>query len=195
MKRIFLCFILVLPSLIKAQINVTYTGAEWYVSTNGNDQNPGTSALPFLTVQTAIDSAVSGDKVFVESGSYGSFLIDKNIIVIGLGSSKPIIDGGDSTRCIEIINTKASIQNLSLVDGYAPQTYNGNRGACLYAQYDSIWVENCDFYGGYASGGGDYYGGGGLPTFINCRFLDNTTAGTQYLGSMFFVDNGQSANF
>jgi len=182
------------PSEIHNLFSSNYSG-NWYVSTTGSDQNSGSSASPFLTIQTAIDSAAPGDIIYVSSGTYASFVITKNVSVIGTGATKPIIDGGDSTRCIEIINTKAKIQNLSLIDGFAPQTYNGNRGACLYAQYDSIWVENCDFYGGYASGGGDYYGGGGLPTFINCRFLDNTTAGTQYLGSMFFVDNGQSANF
>ena len=167
----------------------------WYVTTTGSDQNSGSSASPFFTIQTAVDSAAPGDIIYVSSGTYSSFQIDKNVTLIGIGVTKPIIDGGDSTRCIEIINTKAKIQNLRLENGFAPQTYNSNRGACLYAQYDSVWIEKCDFYGGYASGGGDYYGGGGLPMFINCRFLDNTTASTPYLGAMFFVDNGQSANF
>ena len=181
-------------SEIQNLFSSNYSG-NWYVSKTGSDQNSGSSASPFLTIQTAVDSAAPGDIIYVSSGTYSSFEIKKNVTVIGTGLTKPVIDGGDSTRCIEIIDTKAKIQNLRLENGYAPQTYNWNRGACLYAQYDSVWVENCDFYGGYASGGGDYYGGGGLPTFINCNFIDNTTAGTQYLGSMFFVDNGQSANF
>ena len=182
------------PYEIQNLFSINYSG-NWFVSKTGNDQNSGSNASPFLTIQTAIDSAAPGDIIYVSSGSYSSFEIKKNVTVIGTGLTKPVIDGGDSTRCIEIIDTKAKIQNLRLENGYAPQTYNWNRGACLYAQYDSVWIENCDFYAGYASGGGDYYGGGGLPTFINCRFLDNTTAATQYLGSMFFVDNGQSANF
>ena len=187
----------ILPSVCWEECNACGAVAydNWYVSKTGNDQNSGSSASPFLTIQTAVDSAAPGDVIYVSSGIYSSVEIKKNVTVIGTGLTKPVIDGGDSTRCIEIIDTKAKIQNLRLENGYAPQTYNWNRGACLYAQYDSVWVENCDFYAGYASGGGDYYGGGGLPTFINCRFLDNTTAATQYLGSMFFVDNGQSANF
>ena len=187
----------ILPSVCWEECNACGAVAydNWYVSKTGNDQNSGSSASPFLTIQTAVDSAAPGDVIYVSSGIYSSVEIKKNVTVIGTGLTKPVIDGGDSTRCIEIIDTKAKIQNLRLENGYAPQTYNWNRGACLYAQYDSVWVENCDFYAGYASGGGDYYGGGGLPIFINCRFIDNTTAGTQYLGSMFFVDNGQSANF
>ena len=45
--------------------------ATYYVATNGSDSNPGTSAAPFLTLQTAANTAVAGDTVIVQDGTYG----------------------------------------------------------------------------------------------------------------------------
>lgn len=45
---------------------------DYYVATNGNDSNPGTLALPFLTIQKAANVAVAGDVVIVRDGTYTS---------------------------------------------------------------------------------------------------------------------------
>src|SRR5215470_14211926 len=43
----------------------------YYVSAaNGQDNFPGTSAMPFLTIQKAADVAVAGDTVVVRAGTY-----------------------------------------------------------------------------------------------------------------------------
>src|ERR1700724_1991670 len=41
-----------------------------YVSTTGNDSNPGTQAAPWLTVQYAADTARAGSTVNVRGGVY-----------------------------------------------------------------------------------------------------------------------------
>lgn len=41
-----------------------------YVSTTGNNNNPGTSSRPFATVQKAADVANPGDKILIYSGTY-----------------------------------------------------------------------------------------------------------------------------
>ena len=49
----------------------TLVGAEYHVSTVGLDSNPGTTALPWRTIQKAANSVRAGDRVVVASGSYG----------------------------------------------------------------------------------------------------------------------------
>lgn len=42
----------------------------FYVAKNGNDNNPGTLALPWLTIQKGANSAEAGDTVYVRDGIY-----------------------------------------------------------------------------------------------------------------------------
>src|SRR5215213_4437884 len=42
----------------------------WYVSTSGDNANPGTLQQPFKTIQQAADVAQPGDNVFVRGGVY-----------------------------------------------------------------------------------------------------------------------------
>ena len=44
--------------------------ATYYVSTSGNDNNPGTVSSPWLTIQKAMNTLVAGDKVYVRKGEY-----------------------------------------------------------------------------------------------------------------------------
>jgi hypothetical protein len=44
--------------------------AEYYVAPNGFDTNPGTSAMPFLTIQRAANAAGPGDRIVVRPGTY-----------------------------------------------------------------------------------------------------------------------------
>lgn len=41
-----------------------------YVSTSGNDANPGTSSSPWRTIQHAANVAIAGDTVYVRGGTY-----------------------------------------------------------------------------------------------------------------------------
>jgi|GEM_PF-568162 len=42
----------------------------YYVATTGSDSNPGTEALPFATLQKAVDTMVAGDTTLVKNGTY-----------------------------------------------------------------------------------------------------------------------------
>lgn len=58
----------------------------WWVSTDGQDTNSGSSSQPFLTLSHAIAQAVAGDTIVVIGGDYANevIVIDKDLNIIGL---------------------------------------------------------------------------------------------------------------
>jgi alpha-L-arabinofuranosidase len=56
--------------VVSAFFNINLFAIEFYVSPAGNDQNPGTPAAPFRTIQHAADLAQPGDVITVRAGVY-----------------------------------------------------------------------------------------------------------------------------
>lgn len=50
----------------------------YFVSINGNDNNPGNEAQPWRTIKKAADTAAAGDIVYVRGGTYNERLIPRN---------------------------------------------------------------------------------------------------------------------
>ncbi len=50
----------------------------YYVAKNGSDKNPGTSDLPWLTIQHAAETMVAGDTVYIKAGTYKERVIPHN---------------------------------------------------------------------------------------------------------------------
>ena len=50
----------------------------YYVALNGDDQNPGTEAQPWRTIQKAAATLVAGDTVFIKTGTYAERVEPKN---------------------------------------------------------------------------------------------------------------------
>ncbi|MDB4532591.1 right-handed parallel beta-helix repeat-containing protein [bacterium] len=44
--------------------------ADYYVATDGNDANPGTLALPFASIQHAVDQSIPGSTLYLRAGTY-----------------------------------------------------------------------------------------------------------------------------
>ncbi len=94
--------------------------AVYYVSTAGNDNNPGTVAKPFATWQKAINKAVAGDTIYLRGGIYrfatsssqmvsitASGTAENPICLFAYKGEKPVLDGslmtsGGSYRAISI---------------------------------------------------------------------------------------------
>jgi parallel beta-helix repeat protein len=57
-------------SVVTLTVNPAPTGAAYYVSTTGSDDNPGTLAAPFATVSKAQSVMAVGDTIFLRGGSY-----------------------------------------------------------------------------------------------------------------------------
>ena len=79
------CLVLVLAS---SHIGVADTpaGAQtttYYVTTNGNDDDPGTEAQPWRTIQKAADTLVAGDTVYIKAGTYQERVVPQNSGSVG----------------------------------------------------------------------------------------------------------------
>ncbi|HEY1656765.1 MAG TPA: right-handed parallel beta-helix repeat-containing protein [Candidatus Sulfotelmatobacter sp.] len=75
--RIFLAHILMMLLLCVGEASAQ-TNSSFYVSTTGNDSNPGTQAAPWRTIQHAADTARAGSTVNVEGGIYEE-LVSMNV--------------------------------------------------------------------------------------------------------------------
>ena len=56
----------------------TGSGAAYYVASTGNDDNPGTEAQPWRTIQKAADALMPGDTVYIRAGTYHERVIPRN---------------------------------------------------------------------------------------------------------------------
>ncbi len=75
-------------------------GVDYFVATTGNDDNPGTEALPWRTVQKAADTMVAGDSVSIRAGLYSEEVMPQNsgapgseIVYKGYPNEEVIIEG------------------------------------------------------------------------------------------------------
>lgn len=85
--------------------NVFTKAANWYVNDAsvtgdvyttaiGNNANPGTSSAPFLTIAHAVSTAASGDRIFVDVGTYEEdVLVNKSLTLTGAGINKTFLWG------------------------------------------------------------------------------------------------------
>lgn len=66
------------PAAAALAIITIGTGATFYVSTSGNDNNNGSSGAPWRTIQHAANTAVAGDSVYVMGGVYNEIVTFAN---------------------------------------------------------------------------------------------------------------------
>ncbi len=78
-----------------------------YVSSSGNEN--------FSTIQDGIDTAHSGDTIFVYNGTYSeNIVIDKKITLLGENRNTTIIDGRGSGNVIKINADHVTIQGFTI---------------------------------------------------------------------------------
>lgn len=108
-------------------VNDASTTGDVFTTAIGNDANPGTAASPFATIQFAITTAVAGDTIYVDAGSYtGDVTISKSSLTL-LGVKRdiaagpmavPIGRGFDETIVTGTIFFGASKDNIT-VNGFS----------------------------------------------------------------------------
>ncbi len=88
-----------------------------YVSTLGDDNNPGTSASPFKTIQKAAETAMAGDTILISPGIYEE------------GNIKPTYSGSPDypiTYKAQNPNDKPILTGTTKIDSSNWQTYSSN---------------------------------------------------------------------
>ena len=129
---VFLLFIFLCPPIYSTT---------FYVSTTGNDSNPGTLNKPFATLQKAADSVVAGDSVLVRTGTYAGLMIkNKSGTANAWIVFKPY---RNDVVTIDIYRNPSSLWRAVHIDGASYIEVNGFKMTDTNPLYDS---ENPDDY-------------------------------------------------
>ena len=138
--------------------------ADFYVATDGNDGNPGTSALPFATIGAAItaaDAAIVGGgdgsaTIHVADGTYpeNSLTLANPITIVGNVSDRAAvkIGGNSASRVFELSGAGATLSCLTVQGGTTQKTQDGGG---VYMTGNGV-VTNCVVTG--VSGKTNYHG-------------------------------------
>ncbi len=143
---------------IQNQIGITY-----YVSTTGNDSNPGTWDRPYRTLRKAAEVVAAGDTVFIRGGVYQEAVDFKTsgtsrapIKIWGFPGETAIIDGNNYTipiepgALLELSGSYIMVKDLEV-------RYSHFLGIYLSGTHDTVTQVNVhhNFHGGM-NAGGDY---------------------------------------
>jgi len=119
-----------------------------YVATNGNNNNQGTIDSPYLTIQYGVNQTLSGDTLFVRSGTYNERVVlyntgslNNQITISNYTGETPILDGSGmsyaySDGLIEIDNI-----NYTTINGFNI-TNAGGSGIHIVSNSTNITISN-----------------------------------------------------
>ena len=133
MKKLFILILLLL--------SIALMGETYYVSINGDDEDAGTSQMPFRTIQHAISTAVDNNvtaEIFIEYGEYNeniSIVSDNSdltsLVITGVINDQnqdyPMINGSNNGDVIYVhfTNLSLTLNNLAILN-------SGNVSNLLY---------------------------------------------------------------
>ena len=208
----------------KKFLSVLFTGAlaataaatDYYVATNGSDDNNGTDA-PFATIDKAVITATSSaDVIHVASGTYATVTqwgpnLKAKLIGEGATRDEVVIQSSGTYRTLRmaadswlenvtivgegtfkadkggaIEMSGGTVTNCVIRDGTAYANGN-NAGGNIYVSNTAALILNCDIYGGSATNrGGNVYVAGG--TLRNCNISNGTCPNN--IGGNVYLENG-----
>lgn len=141
---LLVCFMMVsMVSFLKV-LPVSAVQREFFVATNGNDNNPGTEELPFLTINKAVSVVEAGDTIYVREGIY-----DENVFVTKQGTPNAWITFKNypgETPHVKSTSTAATLSDgVFLLEGAAYIEINGfilESTAALYSAGVKVRSDN-----------------------------------------------------
>jgi hypothetical protein len=174
-------------------VQVASHAATWYVSPSGSDSNPGTQALPFLTLAYSGSRMAAGDTLLVRAGTYAESLNnafpsgtvaayttvraypgETPVIAPPLGSTRGVWFTANCAY-VELNGLTVDMSSLAAGNHVDPVkiTYTGASSACHH-----IRLKNCELRNGGGNGvlltqdhttNNDVYG----CEVLNCNIHDN----------------------
>jgi len=147
--------------LVSNSSSTNSQSADYFVSTSGNDNNPGTRTLPWRTIQKAANTLVAGKTVFIMPGTYKEKFSPKNsgssgayitytadpgtVILDGSGLSMSTDAAGDGL--VQILGKSyIKVQNLSLKNASVNCVNisdNSSGVRSKYIEITSLTIQNC----------------------------------------------------
>ena len=109
--------------------------ATYYVSKDGNDSNPGTQTLPYLTINHGVSRMVAGDTLLVRAGVYAESLVYN------------VPSGTSWTNKVRIAAypgenvTMRPTSGLSVLRLAGSASSGGNVGETKYIEFDGIHLD------------------------------------------------------
>jgi parallel beta-helix repeat protein len=132
----------------------TITAKNYFVATNGSDNNPGTISQPFATINKFNTVAGPGDTCFVRGGTYNlaaQNTFNKNgtanawIVIRNYQNEVPVLDLTNTPDW----NIALAIKNTSYVKVVGLQftkAHTEYMAPCYIENSSNIWIENCKAY-------------------------------------------------
>lgn len=111
----------------------------YYVSTTGNDANPGTQSLPWKTISKATNTMIAGDTVYVRAGSYNEQV---NITRNGTSANNIIYSAYPGEENRAIIEGNGIDYSWNTGSEQAPVMINAN-----YITFTGFRVQNSNMVG------------------------------------------------
>ncbi len=110
----------------------------YFVSPTGNDNNGGTNAAPWLTLQHAADQVVAGDLVTVEAGIYAGFVLGWNFPQNGTATNRIVFQANPG---VIISSQNNKTQDGINLEGTSFITLTGSRGPAFVPSAAAVMLK------------------------------------------------------
>ena len=144
--------------IVQFLVSFSLYANSYYVSTSGNDSNPGTEIQPWRTIQKAANTLIAGDTVFIKAGTYNERVIVQNsgalnnYIVFSNYQDDTVIIDGNGISWGQNWNGLFDISNKSYIKVSGLKIKNADYGGFWIENSDHVIIENNYTYNTFSSG-------------------------------------------
>ncbi|MDA7578795.1 DUF1566 domain-containing protein, partial [Flavobacteriales bacterium] len=180
--------------------SIGYNGPSWHVCQTGSDiHGDGSLTNPYFSIQTAVDSASSGDSIFVAPGTYyeSIYIFDKDLFLLGSGIQQTIIDAQNQNYGIKMYGSNVPDISTIHIEGFtiinagdgqgqgAGIFLNGNSPSTNTFIYSTIL--SCEI--AYCNQGVDFSNERGTSTIKNNILRNNFSRGLSTSLGFYYIEN------